>query len=258
MSRTDTPADPPPSPPPSSPAAPPRRKRWPFVVGGVVVVLALVGAAVWWFVLRDTADPEADLDAIDTGAEGADGSSGEGPATPDGEWAVAPGESVFVGYRVDELFAGDSVSRTATGRTPAVTGTLTVEGDTVTAADVTADVTQLTSDQARRDSALATRGLETGEFPEASFTLAEPVTLPSAPERDTSVEATVSGDLTLHGVTAPVTLTVEARWDGPTISVAGRAPIAFADYGMEVVDIPGFVRTEDNGTMEFQLVFAPA
>lgn len=234
------------------------RKRWPLVVAALVVVLAVVAGAVWWFVLRDTAEPEADLDRIESGSSAEGASAGEGPDTPDGTWAVALGESVFVGYRVDEVFAGESVTRTATGRTPAVSGTMTVEGDTVTAADVTADVTQLASDQARRDSALATRGLETGEFPEATFTLSEPVTLPTAPERDAPVEATVAGELTLHGESRPVELAVEARWDGPTISVAGNAPVAFADFGMEAVEIPGFVRTEDTGTMEFQLVFEPA
>jgi len=233
-------------------ARPTRRRRLRIVVVAVVAVLALAALAVWWFVLRDTAEPEADLDAIDAGG------SADGPATPDGDWAVEPGEDVFVGYRVDELFAGDTLSVTATGRTPAVEGTLTVDGTTVTAAELTADVTQLASDQARRDAALATRGLETDQFPEATFTLTEPLELPSPPERDAPVTATAAGELTLHGVAAPVEVQVEARWDGPTISVAGSTPITFADHGMEPIDIPGFVRTEGTGTMELQLVFVPA
>lgn len=233
-------------------AARPGRRRLRLVLVAALLLLALAGLALWWFVLRDTSDPEADLDAIDAGA-----AAGDAPATPDGTWAVEPGDDVFVGYRVDELFAGDSLSVTATGRTPAVDGTLTVEGTTVTAAEVTADVTQLASDQARRDSALATRGLETDRFPEATFALTEPLDLPAPPERDAPVTTTVGGDLTLHGVTAPVDVEVEARWDGPTISVAGSAPIAFADHDMAAIDIPGFVRTEDTGTMEFQLVFVP-
>lgn len=233
--------------------APPRSRRWPVVVGAVLAVVALAGVAVWYFVLRDTSDPAADLDAIESG-----GDAGSGPDTADGTWTVEAGDSVFVGYRVDEVFAGDTVTVTATGRTPAVEGSLTVEGDEVTAADLTADMTQLASDQERRDSALATRGIETAEFPEATFTLTEPVALPAAPERGADVEATAVGDLTLHGVTQPVEIAVEARWDGPTISIAGSAPVAFADYDIDVIDIPGFVRTSDNGTLEFQLVFAPA
>jgi polyisoprenoid-binding protein YceI len=224
------------------------------VIAAAVVVLALAAAAVWWFVLRDTADPEADVDAIDSG-EPADGS---GPDSADGEWTVQADDTVFVGYRVDELFAGETVTKTATGRTPGVEGTMTVDGQTVTAVDLTADVTQLASDQERRDSALATRGLETQRFPTAEFRLTSPVELPAEPAVDEPVETTVTGDLTLHGVTEPVEVELEARWSGPTISVAGSAPITFADYDIQPIEIPGFVSTAADGTMELQLLFVPA
>jgi polyisoprenoid-binding protein YceI len=223
----------------------------------VVVVLAVGGVGLWYFVLRDTAEPEASVDAVG-GSSGGAAASGAGPATPDGEWAVSPDESVFVGYRVQETFAGSVAERTATGRTPAVEGTMTVEGDAITAASVSADVSRLESDQDRRDSALRTRGLETDRFPDAAFELTGPVTLPAAPARGETVAVTATGELTLHGVTAPVEVELEAQWDGPTISVAGAAPIAFADFGMEPIEIAGFVSTEDSGTMELQLLFVPA
>ena len=228
-----------------------------IAAAAVVVVLVLGGVGLWYFVLRDAAEPEASVDAV-AGSGGASAASGDGPATPDGEWAVSPGESVFVGYRVQETFAGSVAERTATGRTPAVEGTMTVEGDTITAASVSADLSRLESDQDRRDSALRTRGLETDRFPDAAFELTDPVTLPAPPSRGDTVAVTATGDLTLHGVTAPVEVEIEAQWDGPTISVAGSAPIAFADFGMEPIDIAGFVSTEDSGTMELQLLFVPA
>jgi hypothetical protein len=40
--------------------------------------------------------------------------------------------------------------------------------------------------------------------------------------------------------------------------VAGNTPIAFADYGMASIEIGGFVSTDDHGTMELQLLLAPA
>src|SRR5439155_1704235 len=89
----------------------------------------------------------------------------------------------------------------------------------VVVALVVADLTGLTSDQARRDSAIRERGLETDRFPETTFTLTAPITLPSAPVRGTSYRVTATGDLTLHGVTRSVQVALEAKWNGATIAV---------------------------------------
>lgn len=224
-------------------------------IAAAAVIVVVAGAGVWWFVLRDTAEPEASVAAVAT--DGAGGGA-EAPDAIDGEWVVQQGETVFVGYRVTELFAGDTLEKTATGRTPEVGGSMTVDGDTITEATITADLTQLESDQNRRDAALGSRGLETARFPDGTFELTEPVTLPSSPEVGETVEVVAVGDLTIHGETAPVEVELEAEWEGSTISVAGSTPIAFADFGMEAIEIAGFVSTDDEGTMELQLSFVPA
>ena len=46
----------------------------------------------------------------------------------------------------------------AVGRAPAVSGSATVESDAITAADLEADLTTLTSDDGRRDNSLRDRG----------------------------------------------------------------------------------------------------
>ena len=55
--------------------------------------------------------------------------------------------------------------RTAVGRTSAVTGSVTVTGDRVRAADLRADMRKVRSDQARRDDTLRYRGIETDRYP---------------------------------------------------------------------------------------------
>jgi polyisoprenoid-binding protein YceI len=224
-----------------------------ILVGGALA-LVVVGMGAWWFVLRDTAAPVARVDAIAGGAT----AGAAARSSPDGAWTVKPSDSVFVGYRVRELFAAATVKRTATGRTPTVRGTMSVSGRTISAAQVSADLTGLTSDQSRRDSAIRDRGLETSRFPDATFTLTSPITLASTPARGTSSRLTATGDLTLHGVTRSVGVALEARWNGSTISVAGSTPVVFADYGMAPIKVSGFVETEDRGTMELQLLFVPA
>jgi polyisoprenoid-binding protein YceI len=231
------------------------------VIAASALVVVLGGAAVWYFVFRDDAPPEADVDNVATGSDSGDSdgeaAGGGAPETADGTWTVEAGDTVFVGYRVEEQFAGDTIKKTAAGRTPAVDGELVVDGDQITSATIEADLTELTSDQERRDSALRTRGLQTEQFPDASFELTSPIALPAAPEQGETIEVTATGDLTLHGQTRSVDIALEGKWDGATISVAGDTPVAFADYGIEPIEIGGFVSTDDHGTMELQLLFVP-
>jgi polyisoprenoid-binding protein YceI len=226
----------------------------------LVVVVVAGGAGVWYFVLRDTAEQEANLAAIGTPATpGATTAvAGAQLQSVDGSWKVKQDTGVFVGYRMDELFAGQTVKKTATGRTPAVEGTMTVVGRTITRAEVQADLKRLKSDEERRDAQLTGRGLQISQFPQATFKLTTPVALPDAPKSEQEVAVTAKGDLTLHGVTKPVEVAVKATWDGTQIKVAGSTPIALADYGIEKVDVPGFVSIDDQGTLELQLLFVKA
>jgi polyisoprenoid-binding protein YceI len=222
-----------------------------------VIVIVLLGAGgFYWFVLRSDAPAEVTL--RDRSQE-APASTATGPAraTPDGTWQVAPDEKVFVGYRILEKFAGETLKKEAVGRTGGVTGTMTVNGQQVTNVTITADVSQLKSDQSRRDNFIRSRGLQTDTFKEATFTSTQPVQLPSAPQQGQRLTVPVTGDLTLHGQTKSVTIPVEAVWNGSTIDASGKVEIKLADYGIEKVEIPG-ITVDEQGTLEIALSFVPA
>src|SRR5262249_41033283 len=131
----------------------------------VVLVVVLGGFGFYWFVLKSDAPPETTLAQVTGGTTGAPSNR----ATPDGTWKVQQSASVFVGYRMMELFGGETIKKEAAGRTGAVTGTMTVAGDQVTAAEFSADMTQLKSDQSRRDNFIKNAGLETAKFKTATF-----------------------------------------------------------------------------------------
>lgn len=235
------------------------------LLGLGVVVLALVGSFAFLALRNSDAPPEVALSdapattvAPDIPAEGA-GEPDEGsPATADGRWVVRAGDGTeagtVVGYRVTEEFASIPNPVEAVGRTPAVTGDLTVSGAVVDAVTITADLTQLSSDETRRDNYIRGRGLEIDAFPEATFTLTEPIDLGEAPEDGEDVDATAIGDFTLHGVTQPVAIPLEARWTGDTLEVIGSLDVVFADFEIETPSIGGFVSVEDEGTMELRLL----
>ena len=58
-------------------------------------------------------------------------------------------------------------------------------------------------------------------------------------------------------VTNPVTFEVTAKQENGLIGVQGSIPVVFNDYGIANPSNGG-VQTEDNGVVEFVLVFEPA
>jgi|tagenome__1003787_1003787.scaffolds.fasta_scaffold20931249_2 polyisoprenoid-binding protein YceI len=225
------------------------RRAFKFLFGALALVVVVAIAFTAWYVLSDNAPAKPKLSDSKPSAAG-------GPATPVGTWRVTPGTEVYVGYRIKELFGDSVLKRDAAGRTPAVTGTLTVAPNKLTAATVTADVTKLDSGRAARDAYTRDNALETGKFMTARFTLAAPVALPTA-AKGKQVHVTAPGTLLLHGVTKPVTITIDARWNGPTIEAVGTAPITLADFGIDAPDTP-IAKVDDHGSLEFALKFAPA
>ena len=149
------------------------------------------------------------------------------------------------------------VDTTAVGRTNQVDGTLTVDGTQVTGVDFTVDVASIKSDESRRDSQFRGRVMSADEFPTATFTLTQPIELGVTPTDGAEVTAQATGDLTLRGVTNSVTFDVTAKQDNGLIGVQGSIPVVFNDYGIANPSNGG-VTTEDNGLVEFILVFQPA
>lgn len=152
------------------------------------------------------------------------------------------------------MLAGVNV--TAVGRSDEIEGTLVIDGSTAEI-DVTVQIENITSDDGRRDNQFRGRIMDADQFPEATFVSTEPIEFGSVPVEGETATATATGDLTLKGVTQTVTFEVTAETNGERIGVLGDIPILFEDYG---IDNPSFgaVTTEDNGLLEFVLVFEPA
>jgi polyisoprenoid-binding protein YceI len=233
---------------------------------GIAVAVAVVAviAALAWYLTRDTV---AEVDIDTAGAASTQPSAATAASTVTdlaGEWIVTNTDDgdlengTFVGYRVDEELAGVGAT-TAVGRTSAVEGSMTIAGDgTVSDVTVNADVTQLRSDQSFRDRAIQDQGLETGEFPDAGFTLDAPVTIPEEALSGETVTIPATGTLTLHGVDREVTVDLEARLVDDQILAGGAIPIAMSDYDITAPSAQRVVSIAEEGTAELQLFFEPA
>lgn len=181
---------------------------------------------------------------------GTSGTPGTAADSFDGDWM--PTDASEFGYRVEEVIAG--VNTTAAGRSNAIDGLLTIDGTAATAVDIEVQVDTITSDEGLRDRRFATSIMNTDKFPTATFRLTEPIQFGAIPVGDEQVTATATGELTLRGSTNPVTFDVTAQTTGGRIGVLGSIPVTFSDYG---IDNPSFggIKTEDDGLVEFVLVF---
>ncbi len=173
----------------------------------------------------------------------------EGAVDLQGEPAVS-----FAGFRVDEVLAGGIGAFTAVGRTPDVSGSIELTGAALVAVTVEVTMSTLKTDNGSRDGQVR-RALNTNEFPVAIFTLAEPVELPAGMAEGETFSAAVQGDLTIKGVTNPAVFDLQAQLVGDTIVAVGSSEVTFADYGVRTPTAPVVVSVEDNGIMEFQLIF---
>ena len=226
------------------------RTRW--VVAAAVLAVALAVGGPYVYINVVASDPPDRLDAATQQAtadttEAAAGASG----SLDGTWTAGSGSQA--GYRVKEVLLGQDTE--AVGRTTAVTGQLTLSGTQVRGGSFSVDLTQVTSDEQRRDAQFQGRIMDTATYPTATFKLAQPITLGSLPASGGDATAKASGELTLRGTTKPVTVAVTARRSGDSFQVSGSIPVTFSDWA---IPNPSFgpVTTEDHGTIEFLLVFA--
>jgi polyisoprenoid-binding protein YceI len=232
----------------------------------LVGIVAGGGYGLWILFLQPPGPAAVNVSTVPIPSIAASG-SGSLPTTPasfDGTWKVdtsigsfSDSTTSFVGYRVQEQLANIGAN-TAVGRTPDVSGTLTLQGTTVTAVEVTANLATLKSNDDRRDGQLHRQALETDQFPTATFRLTQPIDLGAAPAEGQAVSVTATGDLTLHGQTKSVQIPLKAKRAGGVIAVTGSLEITFADFGIAKPTSFLVLSVQDHGTLELQLFFTRA
>jgi polyisoprenoid-binding protein YceI len=219
-----------------------------LLIAAVVVVIVAAAGVYALFFTGDSEDP-FELES------GSNPTIAPESGSIEGRWQLASGSEV--GYRVREKLARLPAQSDAVGRTTAVTGSVELvrEGANLVArnANFDADVSQLRSDESRRDNAIRTRGLETARFPKATFVAAGPIAVPAEAENGGTVNVSATGDLTIHGVTKRVTIPMEARLNGSRIELGGAHTFPFSDFGIEPPNVANIVTVEDEATLEYKL-----
>jgi polyisoprenoid-binding protein YceI len=216
-----------------------RRHWWQWLVGVVLLVVLVVGGAAIFVKSQPSAVP---LTLPSAAARASAGSA-------DGTWDVTAGS--VAGFRIRESALG--FGNDVTGRTTAVTGTAVITGGRVTSAVFRIGLTAITV--GGKPSPQFATSLDTAAHPDATTTLAGPARLPAGFGAGRTVTAAFPGQLTLRGVTRPVTITVSSRRDGAAVEAAGSLTVASERWGITLPAGFGFLGgLSSRATAEFLLI----
>ncbi|WP_374945723.1 YceI family protein [Agreia sp.] len=169
-----------------------------------------------------------------------------------GEWEITDGSSA--GYTVGAVVNGSSLA--VSGTTDDVAGSATVDDGMLIRATIVVEVASISTDNATRDAYFRGPALDCADYPTASFTLSSPVALSDALVAGQPMLVAASGELSLHGVSRPVDVSLTARLQNGRLTLAGSVPVTFDDYGVAAIDL-GYVRVDDDGSIDFTFEVAP-
>jgi len=68
-----------------------------------------------------------------------------------------------------------------------------------------------------------------------------------------SLDLTVAGRMTIHGVTKPVTAPVAVKIDGPALTATGRFTVKQTEFGIKPISVGGVVKVKDELNITFTI-----
>jgi polyisoprenoid-binding protein YceI len=161
-------------------------------------------------------------------------------------------EQTEASYEVQEQFLNRDLPSQAIGKTNAVSGELQLNlkgkpSGKVT--NITVDLRTLTSNESRRDNRIRQQWLESQTYPYAVFTSTDAQGIPESYTEGQDVSFKLTGDMTVHNVTRPVTFDVTGKLVGDTITGSAKTQILMKDFGIDPPSIAGMLTVKDGVTI---------
>ena len=161
-------------------------------------------------------------------------------------------------FAVREQLVGLDLPNDAVGTTAAIRGALVILPDGQLVAGESrfvVDLATLKTDSSRRDGYIQRNTLETGTYPEAIFVPTATAGLPAALPTSGPVAFQLTGDLTVHGVTRPVTWDVTGEIAGNALSGTAITSITFTDFGMTLPRVGPVLSVDDLIRLQLDFTF---
>jgi len=163
-------------------------------------------------------------------------------------------------YRVREQLVNLDLPNDAVGVTRDITGALLVNpnGSVVTdSSRIVVNVAALKSDKDRRDAFIKKNTMETAKYPTVTLVPKSFVGLTAKPG-DSPCVFDIVGDLTVHGVTRPVTWKAIAHSEGSDIVGTATTAFTFKDFSLDQPKVSVLLSVEDTIKLEYDFRFTPA
>jgi polyisoprenoid-binding protein YceI len=163
-------------------------------------------------------------------------------------------------FKIDEVLEGSP--KTVVGTTDQVAGQIAIDPADPAATQlgvIQINARTLATDSGSRNRAIKNRILMTDAFEFITFTPTQLIGLPATGAVGESYSFQVAGDLTIKGVTQPVTFDVsvtavsEQRLEGTATST-----IKYADFGVAIPSVPMVANVADEVHLELAFVAAPS
>lgn len=232
-----------------------------LILGAAVAVVAIaaIGGAGWWFFIREdnklaTVSPAIPQNLVTPAAGSTAAATTGDPFT----FRILPAQS-DAAYFADEKLASLPLPSKAKGTTKDIEGEfhLTADGfdlDTTKVSKFTVNLKTIKSDKDMRDSRVQNQGLETAKFPTATFTASKVTGYDKSIVAGQEQTLQLTGMMDLHGVQKEVTWDVKARRQDNVITGLATVAFKFADFGIPVLNIGGFVSVQDTVTLQVTIV----
>ena len=218
-------------------------------------MVALFAAAAWPSPApTGSTDRYASAAPATTPAQG-DKTAGAAPATHE-RFVIQPFESRAL-YRVGEVFLRFNRPNVAVGVTQAIRGEILIDRERLTNSRlgvIQVDISQLTSDEPRRDQAIRERWLESARFPIAEFRPSAVEGLPDAYREGMAVPVRLHGQLKIRDVERPVTFEGSFVLEGDTLKGTARTTIRMTDFGFDPPSILGLLRANNEAEIQVDIV----
>jgi len=183
-----------------------------------------------------------------------------GAQVPTGGTVITISFGTKARYLVKEQLVGKNFPNDAIGETPDVAGSIVLgpDGAVQPGSSITVKTTTLKSDESRRDNYLRTSSLETARYPEVKTVPKSVEGLPWPLPASGQVSFKLTGDMTVHGQTKPVTWDVTADLGANRATGMATTRFKFGDFGMSVPRAFIVLSVEDDIRLEIDFVVTVA
>ena len=244
-----------------------------LAVGGVAVVGA-AAIAIWWFTSTDIDNPvdvtaptlaaDTTTPADDSGATAAPDTTLSDSTEPaagaaDGAVTYELGDGSSVTFELDEELRGSPFRVVATNSE--VAGQIRVDAADLSTAEIGTIVIgaqTFSTDSSNRDRAIRGPILDSDTFQTIEFVPTSIEGLSGSAGLGDTFDFTVTGDLTVKDITAPVTFAVSAMLTDSGLEGSAETTVSRETYGLNIPSVPSVANVSDEVLVRIEFVAPPA